>query len=169
MTEKKRKNNSPNQTDNVGWRPIWSFKYSVEEMYQKSQEYFKHCNETMIENSYWKKIPKPKTLSWLCLWLKVSKDYISEKAKDKTFSEVIKLIRLEVENDIELNAMLWFYNSTIAAKNLSANCDWRDKTEVDSTNKNVDLNDTLSDEQKKLIANRIINGNWSNTINEASS
>lgn len=109
-------------------------KYSPEELEVKAKEYFKHCNETMLETSYWKKIPKPKTLSWLCLWLWVSKDYISEKVKSERFSELIKIIRLEVENDIEMSAMLWFINTTIASKNLSANFDWREKSEVDNNN-----------------------------------
>ena len=113
------------------WRPE---KYSPEELEIKAKEYFNHCNETMLETSYWKKIPKPKTLSWLCLWLKVSKDYISEKVKSERFSELIKIIRLEVENDIEMSAMLWFINTTIASKNLSANFDWKEKSEVDSNN-----------------------------------
>ena len=164
--EKKKKNNSPNQKV---WRPLWSWKYTPEEIYEEAQKFFEYCNETILETSYWKKIKKPKTLSWLCLWLKVSKDYISEKAKDPNFSELIKLIRLEVENDIEISAMLWFINTTIAAKNLSANFDWREKSEVDNTNKNVDLNDTLTDEQKRLIANRILNDKWSDTINETNS
>lgn len=137
MEEKKKISpNNPNQTENQWGRPE---KYSPEELYQKAQEYFKHCDETILETSYWKKISKPKTLSWLCLWLKVSKDYISEKIKNDRFSEIIKLIRLEVENDIEMSAMLWFINTTIASKNLSANFDWKDKTEVDS-NVNWNLN-----------------------------
>ena len=68
----------------------------------------------------------------MCKWLKVSKDYISEKIKDEKFSEITKLIKIEVENDIELNAMLWFLNPTIASRNLSANFDWKEKTEVDN-------------------------------------
>lgn len=116
---------------NKWWRPL---KYTPEELYEKAQEYFKHCNETILETSFWKKITKPKTLSWLCLWLKVSKDYISEKIKSEEFSEITKIIKLEVENDLELSAMLWFINPTIASKNLSANFDWKEKTEVKQEN-----------------------------------
>ena len=112
------------------WRPFWSSYFSVDELYQEAQSYFKHCEENIIENSYWKKIPTPKTISWLLKWLWVSKNYLSEKAKDESYLGMIQYIRNEIENDIEINAMLWFYNPTIASKNLSANFDWKDKTEV---------------------------------------
>ena len=157
--EERKKNNSPNQTENVGWRPL---KYTPEELEQKANEYFKHCEATLVETSYWKKIPLPKTLSWLCKWLKVSKDYISEKIKDEKFSEITKLIKIEVENDIELNAMLWFLNPTIASRNLSANFDWREKTEVDNNIK-WSLETNLNEEQMRIIANRVLNGKSSNT------
>ena len=157
--EEKKKNNSPNQSENVGGRPQ---KYTPDELYQKSQEYFKHCNDTIVETSYWKKINIPKTLSWLCLWLKVSKDYISEKLKDESFSEMIKYIRWVVENDIEEKAMLWVYNPTIASKNLSANFDWKEKSEVDNKI-SWELKTDITDWQAQLIANRIINGQRDNT------
>lgn len=125
---------------NKWWRPL---KYTPEELQDKANEYFKYCEATLVETSYWKKIPLPKTLSWLCKWLKVSKDYISEKIKDEQFSEITKLIKIEVENDIELNAMLWFLNPTIANRNLSANFDWKDKSEID-TNISWELKTTTS-------------------------
>jgi len=132
-----------------GWRPE---KYSPEELEIKAKEYFKHCNETILETSYWKKIPKPKTLSWLCLWLWVSKDYISEKVKSERFSELIKIIRLEVENDIEISAMLWYINTTIASKNLSANFDWKEKSEVDNNiNWKLEVNSTKDLTTEELL------------------
>ncbi len=115
-------------------KSLWGrpLKYTADELQAKADEYFNYCNTNQVETSYGKKISKPKTLSWLCMWLWVSKDYISEKLKDEGFSEMIKNIRMEVENDIEEKAMLWFYNQTIASKNLSANFDWKDKTETDT-------------------------------------
>ena len=114
-----------------GWRPE---KYSPEELEIKAKEYFKHCNETIIsfDKATLKTITKPKTLSWLCLWLKVSKDYISEKVKDERFSETIKQIRLEVENNIEEWILQGSYNPTSWIFNLKNNFDWKDKTEVDT-------------------------------------
>ena len=121
---------NPNQTDNLWWRPE---KYSPEELLIKSEEYFSHCNKTKVINWYGKEIIKSKSLTWLCLWLKVSKDYISEKLKDERFSEIIKKIRLEVENDIEEWAMIWKYNPTISALNLSSNFNWKPKSEVENS------------------------------------
>lgn len=118
-----------NQEKNKWWRPYWSSYFTPEELYQEAINYFKHCESTIVENSYWKKIPLPKTISWLIKWLWVSKNYLSEKMKDESYLGMIQYIRNEVENDIEINSMLWFYNPTIASKNLSANFDWKDKSE----------------------------------------
>ena len=115
-------------------RPFGSSYFSVEELYNEAKGYFKYCEDKIIENSYWKKIPTPKTMSWLLKWLWVSKNYLLEKAKDESYLWMIQYIRNEIENDIEINAMLWFYNPTIAAKNLSANFDWKEKSEVKQEN-----------------------------------
>lgn len=113
-------------------RPFGTYKYTPEELLEEAMKYFEHCDEEKVENAYWKMVWKPKTLTWLAKWLWVAKDYISEKLKDEKYSEMIKYIRNQVENDIEEKAMLWVYNPTIAAKNLSANFNWKDKSEVDS-------------------------------------
>jgi len=146
---------------NKWWRPE---KYSPEELLQEAQNYFENCEKTIIsfDKTNLKTITKPKTLSWLCLWLKVSKDYISEKAKDERFSETIKQIRLEVENNIEEWILQWSYNPTSWIFNLKNNFDWKDKSEVDNTIK-WNLETTINEEQMKLIANRVINGQRSNT------
>lgn len=132
------------------WRPQ---KYTPEELQIKSDEYFTKCDETIIsfDKATLKTITKPKTLSWLCLWLKVSKDYISEKAKDENFSETIKNIRLVVENNIEEWILQGSYNPTSWIFNLKNNFDWKDKSEVEqkisweiTTTSKVDkLNDLL--------------------------
>jgi len=113
-------------------RPFWTYKYTPEEILKDSMEYFAYCEKTKVINGYWKEIQKPKTLTWLASWLWVAKDYISEKLKDPNYSEMIKYIRNQVEQDIEEWAMIWAYNATIASKNLSANFDWKDKSEVDN-------------------------------------
>ena len=136
------------------WRPFWTYKYTPEEILAESMKYFEYCDSQKVVNWYGKEVWKPKTLTWLAKWLWVAKDYISEKLKDPNYSEMIKYIRNEVENDIEEKAMLWVYNSTIASKNLSANFDWKDKSEVDNNNTNVEVTETLSPEQKAKIAKR---------------
>lgn len=121
-------------------RPFGTSYYSPEELYEEAMKYFKYCDETLIENSYGKKVKTPKTISWLAKWLWVSKNYLSNKAKEEGYLGMMEYIRWVVENDIELNAMLWFYNPTIASKNLSANFNWKDKSEVDQNlNANVKI------------------------------
>lgn len=112
-------------------RPFWTYKYTPKEMLDESMEYFKMCEWTKVINWYGKEIQKPKTLTWLASWLWVDKWYISEKLKDSNYSEMIKYIRNQVENDIEEWAMIWAYNATVSVKNLSANFDWKDKSELD--------------------------------------
>jgi hypothetical protein len=70
---------------------------------EKANEYFAYLKDpkNFLDKGIGGKIPYPKTLSGLCLYLGVSKDYISEKMKDPRFSETIKRIRLEVEQNIE--------------------------------------------------------------------
>lgn len=131
MIEEKKEEETTKEK-NLWWRPFWTYKYSPEEILDEAMKYFKHCDDTKVMNWYWKEVWKPKTLTWLAKWLWVAKDYISEKLKDESYSEMIKYIRSVVENDIEEKAMLWVYNSTIASKNLSANFNWVDKSEVKS-------------------------------------
>lgn len=130
MIEEKKTEETKEVEKNKWWRPYWTYKYSVEELYKEAMLYFDYCDRELVENAYWKKVWKPKTLTWLAKWLWVAKDYISEKLKDESFSEMIKYIRWVVENDIEEKAMLWVYNPTIASKNLSANFDWKEKSEI---------------------------------------
>ena len=107
-------------------------------MLEETMKYFKHCETTIIENSYWKKISKPKTISWLAKWLWVGKNYLREKLKNESFSGMLDYVYTNIENEIEVNALLGLINPTIASKNLSANFDWKDKTEQD-TNINWNL------------------------------
>lgn len=128
---------SASKEPKANWRPQ---KYTPDTLLKKSIEYFDMLND---KNNYidkwmaWKH-PRPKTLSGLCLYLWVSKDYISEKAKDDAFSETIKRIRLVVENNIEEGILLNIYNPTSGIFNLKNNFDRKDKMEVD-TNQDINI------------------------------
>ena len=108
-------------------------KYTPKSLIKKSLEYFDYLNDPKNYIDKWMswKIPRPKTLSWLCMYLWVNKDYISEKQKDPKFSETIKSIRLVVENNIEEWILLNIYNSTSWIFNLKNNFGWVDKNETD--------------------------------------
>lgn len=103
------------------WRPE---KFSPEEFETKSNEYLEQCTTNK----------RPKTLSWLCVFLWVYKDYISEKMKDERFSETIKKIRTIAENDVEEWILTNKYNPTAWIFNLKNNFWWKDKTEIDQNN-----------------------------------
>lgn len=117
-------------------RPFWTYKYTPEELLKEAKEYFAYCDnpDNAIKNQYNAVIRKPKSIAWLASWLWVAKSYLSNKSKEPDYSEMIEYIRQEIENDIAEWAMVWLYNSTIAVKNLSANFDWKDKSEVDQNN-----------------------------------
>lgn len=148
--KKKISPNNPNQTENQGGRPE---KYTPEELLIKSQEYFDFLDDKWNRINKWInwKLPRPKTLSWLCLWLWVAKDYISEKAKDDRFSETIKRIRLVVENNIEEWILLNIYNPASWMFNLKNNFDWKEKTENKNENTNVNYEAETSDELKNIL------------------
>lgn len=112
---------------NLWWRPE---KYTPETLAKKAKEYFAFCEDkkNWLDKGVAGKVPKPKTLTWLCLYLWVSKDYISEKAKDERFSETIKAIRCEVENNIEEWILQWAYHATSWIFNLKNNF-WRVDTQ----------------------------------------
>ena len=108
------------------WRPD---KYTPDDLLKKANEYFESLSkkENLIDRWTLGKIARPKTLSWLCIYLWVSKDYISEKLKDSMFSEVIKRIRVIVENNIEEWILLNIYNPTSWIFSLKNHFDWVDK------------------------------------------
>lgn len=112
---------------NWAWRPE---KYTPTTMLKKAKEYFAFCDDKKNWLDKWIawKVRKPKTLTGLCLYLWVSKDYISEKAKDEKFSETIKEIRCTVENDIEEWILQWGYHATSWIFNLKNNF-WRVDTQ----------------------------------------
>lgn len=133
---------------NWAWRPE---KYNPASMLKKAKEYFDFCDDKKNRLDKWiaGKVPKPKTLTWLCLYLWVSKDYISEKAKDEKFSETIKEIRCVVENNIEEWILQWSYHATSWIFNLKNNF-WRVDTqriesEVNLSAKVVSLPDLVDD------------------------
>ena len=68
------------------------------------------------------------------------------------------LIRILVKN------MLWWKGFDIIEKMLDRWI-WKalQKSEIDNNNNNIDITDTLSNEQKKIIANRILNGQRDNS------
>ena len=141
-------------------RPYNTRDYSPEEIRTEADSYFKTCDDTIITtyNAVWvigKNIPKPYTVSWLCVWLWKGKNYITELAKDSTYQGMIAYIYARIEQNLEEWAMMWTLNSGIVSKNLSANFKWTEKTEVKQTVEFADAKKVkVLEELKKRITDK---------------
>ena len=134
------------------WRPEL---YTPEELWNEANKYFKHCMEEIIDRGSNGKTHKPLTVSWLNLWLWVSKNYLSEKAKHEGFLGTVEYIRSFIENDVEEKALIWVYSPSASSFNLKNNFWWREKQEVDQTTKNYTFTSNLEDEEmyKRILEN----------------
>jgi len=126
------------------WRPNI---YTPEELKEKADEFFDLCEKTIIDKWIAWKIKRPKTFSWINLYLWVSKNYFSEKKKDKDYLGTIEYIRNTIENDVEEKALIWVYSPWASSFNLKNNFDWKEKSEVktDVTMKDYIFNSNLDD------------------------
>lgn len=149
MPRKKKIQEEQKEEKNLWWRPE---KYKPEELEKKFDEYIEKCKEEKIDRWIAGKIDKPLTLSGFCIFIWVSKDYISEKAKNPKFSETIKKIRLIIENDVEEKALIWVYTPTASSFNLKNNFGWKEKIENETTlNWNLEINNILSSIKNKWL------------------
>jgi hypothetical protein len=91
------------------------------------------------------------SLTGLCLACWTNKETLSDYEKKDWFSEIVKEAKLYIENSYELslrkNGRTW---DIFALKNFW----WKDKIENDNTNTNLDISDSLTQEQKEKIANQ---------------
>lgn len=105
------------------------------------------------------------TTSDLALYLGFeSRQSIYDYAKKDEYSYIIKKALFYIEREYE-EKLLYSTNCTWAIFALK-NMWWKDKTEVENKNTNVDITETLTDNQKKLIAKRILDG-WNNANTSA--
>lgn len=93
----------------------------------------------------------------------------SEWVKEYKENEEIQRISHTLKEILETRAITWAMknklNATTTIFHLKNNFDWKDKSEVENKNLNVDVSETLTDNQKKLIAKRILN-EWNDASNE---
>lgn len=118
---------------------------SVERLEEGVAAYYKECEETTICKTVSGapvSFPEPLSMSGLASSLGVSRDTLSEYAKgaydddENEFSDTIKIARAKIERDKVARAMLGIYDKTISIFDLKNNHGWKDKTEVESKNKN---------------------------------
>lgn len=130
---------------NKWWRPL-KFE-SVEVLQEKIDQYFKETSK-----DEW-------TLTWLAVFLDTSRETLQNYQDREEFFDSIKkakdIVEMWYEIDLKKKGNTW---TIFALKNFW----WADKTEVDNTIK-WNLETTINEDQMKLIANRVINGQRSNT------
>lgn len=134
---------------NLWWKPR---KYTPEELDVKAEEYFKLCDQIVVRTTNtWEEITMPKLISGLNLHLGIGDNYLSQLWDD--YSWTVHKIRTEIKNDVEAKTLIWVYSPAAWAFNLKNNHWWVDKTEVETTNKNlnVDLKDLTDDQLEKYL------------------
>ena len=170
--EIKKKNNSPNQTDNIWWRPL-KFK-TVEELQKKIDDYFESCFEyqwtdelsrdkdwKIKTDENWKHIFIPKkikvmikipTVTGLAVALKTSRQTLINYESNENFFDTIKVAKSYIESLIEQWALMNELNPTSAIFNLKNNFDWKDKSEVDNNiNWKLEVNSTKDLTTEELL------------------
>lgn len=133
----------------AGGRPP-KFK-TVEELEDMVREYFQSLEQKDDEGRIYY---LPATITGLALVLGFcSRQSLYDYEKIEEFSYIIKESRLMVENGYEKS--LFSKHSTGAIFALK-NMGWKDKSEVESVNHNVELE--LSEEEKQKAVDRVTNG-----------
>lgn len=123
---------------NLWWRPLL---FPTKELLDtKIDEYFK-----VTPQEDW-------TMTWLAVFLDTSRETLCNyKERDGFFDSIKKAldkVEMWYEIDLKRKGNTW---TIFALKNLN----WKDKFETDNRNDNLNTDsDSLSDEQKKLIAQR---------------
>ncbi len=123
--------------NNGGRPPIYDDPFVL---HDKCLDYFEQC----IEND-----DKP-TITGLALYLGFcSRGTLNEYAKKEKFSDIIKRAMLTVENSYETSATTF---DMFALKNMG----WKDKTEVDAVN--INMNTEMDDQEREEAINRVKKG-----------
>ena len=132
-----------NQPDPATYKGIQKLgrpqRFTPDELYEKAEEYFKKCDDTIVstDNKTWLVTRKPKTITGLCLYLGIHKDYILELKDRPEFLYVTKFIRQTVENYLEENMLSGSTVSSTSIFSLKNHFGWVDKQEVESKNDNT--------------------------------
>lgn len=148
------------------WRPpVFN---TPEELQVKVNEYFDKWYRKKKINLNWEEKEVPAiTTTDLALYLGFeSRQSIYDYAKREKYSYIIKRALFFIEREYE-EKLLFSQNTSWAIFALK-NMWWKDQTAIENMNTNIDVTTTLTDNQKKLIANRILNDS-SDTINETNS
>ena len=159
MIEEKKTEEKEETKKHPWWRP--PLFATQEELQEKIDEYFEPWyRKKKITSSTWIEFEIPAiTTSDLALYLGFeSRQSIYDYSNREEFSYIIKKALFFIEREYE-EKLLYSTNSTGAIFALK-NMWWKDKTEVDNKI-SWELKTEVTDEQVRLIANRVLNGKWS--------
>lgn len=111
---------------------------SAEELQEKIDNYFKHCDEEcklFVDEKTGKSkvIYKPYTVSGLAVYLDTTRDLLIDYAEKDEFSDTVKRAKAKIAASLEERTLTGAYNSTFAIFSFKNNFGWRDKQEVSDT------------------------------------
>lgn len=127
-----------------------------EVMWKRILEYFKDCDEQskiiINDKGQTKVVYKPYTITGLCLALDIeSTTTLTDYENNPMFSRAVKMAKKIVENWVEEKSLTGDINATTAIFNLKNNFGWKDKTEVETTDKTQESYEAwLKKNQEKL-------------------
>lgn len=118
-------------------------------------DYFDYCDEqvrmTVNDKGQTKMIYKPYTLSGLQLYLDCDDQTFINYGNDEVFRDIIKRARKRVENWVEEKSITGELNPTVAIFNLKNNFGWKDKSEVETTDKTQESYEKWLKENEKRL------------------
>ena len=121
----------------------------------KINNYFNWCDSQtkIIENDKGQTriMHKPYTISGLCLYLGMDRVTLSEYGKDPKFSSTVKQAKQQIENWVEEKSLTGELNPTVSIFNLKNNFGWKDKQEVETTDKTQENYEKWLSENKQKI------------------
>lgn len=118
----------------------------------KVDEYFLHCDNTMISYGTNKgviEIRTPYSVLGLCDFLGITRDTLCEYEKLDLFSDTIMRAKQKMELDKSIGGLIGKYNSQFTMFDLKNNFGWKDKTETELTGANggaIEINVSVGEE-----------------------
>ena len=112
-------------------------------------------------------VDKPYSRQRYWEWVSIPNSNTEDLASRYWDNEEVANLSVTIKEILETRAVKWAItnklNPTFTIFHLKNNYkdNWKDKSEVDNKNTNIDITTTLTDNQKQLIAKRILNG-WNN-------
>jgi len=123
------------ETKNKVGRPM---QYTKESLKTKVDEYFNSCyiTEKDKEGIETKINIKPLTVLSMCLYLDISRETLSRYMDNEDFSDTLKKAKMKIESYAE-DYLFTSKNPAGVIFNLKNNFNWKDKQEIETTNKTI--------------------------------